>query len=277
MKVESPSKNLITTLPSTASQTTTSARWVVRSLPSTLPSKRRSVASSSSVARWIRASPLPFSSPIDRSATRGSRDAQDALGEDRAHPRVLDEVLGSRVGVGADVEEDHRALRGDHLDRERRAIDAGQPAEPQDRGGHPGAGVTRGHDRVRLAVLDQVDRDEDRRVLLLAEGQRRMLVHPDDLAGMDDRDVGRELAGDARGPSPRHRPGSPGRPGSRGRGRAPRERPRTDRDRRPSRRPRRGPRRPRCGRAGAWARSPRQRAASSAGVRCLGGTARRPW
>ena len=72
MYVDRPSKNLITTLPSTASQTTTSAMWVVRSLPSTLPSKWRSVSSSSSVARWMRASPLPFSSPIDRSATRGS-------------------------------------------------------------------------------------------------------------------------------------------------------------------------------------------------------------
>ena len=71
MNPDRPSKNLMTTLPRTASQTTTSATWSVRSLPSTLPMKLRSVSSSSSVARWIRASPLPFSSPIDRSATRG--------------------------------------------------------------------------------------------------------------------------------------------------------------------------------------------------------------
>ena len=111
MKPDRPSKNLITTLPRTASQTTTSARWRGRSLPSTLPSKCRPDASSSSVARWIRASPLPFSSPIDRSATRGLGDAEHALGEDRAHPGVLGEVLGGRVGVGADVEQDHRARR----------------------------------------------------------------------------------------------------------------------------------------------------------------------
>ena len=74
-----------------------------------LPSKRRSVASRSSVARWIRASPLPFSSPIDRSATRGFGDAQDAFREDRAHLRVLDEVLGRGVRVGPDVDEDERA------------------------------------------------------------------------------------------------------------------------------------------------------------------------
>ena len=68
----------------------------------------------------------------------------------------------------------------------------GQAAEAQDRGGHPGAGVAGGHDRVGLAALDQVDRDEDRRVLLLAQGERRVLVHADDLAGVDDRDVRRQ-------------------------------------------------------------------------------------
>ena len=54
MNVDRPSKNLITTLPVTASVTTTSARSATRSLPSTLPTKRRSDASSSSVVRWMR-------------------------------------------------------------------------------------------------------------------------------------------------------------------------------------------------------------------------------
>ena len=71
MSPDSPSKNLITTFPATASVTTTSAICAVRSLPSTLPMKLRSVSSISSVARWMRASPLPFSSPIESSATRG--------------------------------------------------------------------------------------------------------------------------------------------------------------------------------------------------------------
>ena len=71
MNVDRPSKNLMTTLPVTASVTTTSARSATRSLPSTLPTKRISDASSSSVARWMRRSPLPFSSPIDRRAMRG--------------------------------------------------------------------------------------------------------------------------------------------------------------------------------------------------------------
>jgi hypothetical protein len=55
--------------------------------------------------------------------------------------------------------------------------------------------VTRGHDRVRPAVPDEVAADDDRRVLLLAQGERRVLVHLDDLARRDDVDVGRERAG----------------------------------------------------------------------------------
>ena len=47
-------------------------------------------------------------------------------------------------------------------------------------------------DGIGFAVLHEVRRDEDARVLLLAQGQRRMLVHADDLAGVDDPDVVRE-------------------------------------------------------------------------------------
>ena len=56
--------------------------------------------------------------------------------------------------------------------------------------------MARGHDRVGFAALDEVDRDDDRRVLLLTKGERGMLVHADDLAGLDDRDVGRQHAPD---------------------------------------------------------------------------------
>ena len=119
-------------------------------------------------------------------------DAEDALGEDRAHPRELGEVLGGRVRVGADVEQDHRAGRGHHLDRERRTIDAGQPAEPQDGRRHAGAGVAGGHHGVGLATPDEIHGHQDRRVLLLAQGERRVLVHGDDLRGGHDRDVGRQ-------------------------------------------------------------------------------------
>ena len=115
--------------------------------------------------------------------------AQHALGEDRAHARVLREVLRGRVGVGADVEQHERPAAGRDLDREAGPVDALQAAEAEDGGRHAGAGVARGHDRVGLALPDEVRGDEDRRVLLLAQGHRRVLVHADDLGRVDDADV----------------------------------------------------------------------------------------
>ncbi len=108
-------------------------------------------------------------------------DAQDALGEDGPHPGELGQVLGGRIGIGADVEQDHRSRGGHHLDRERRPVHAGQSPEPQHGRRHPGAGVAGGDDRVGFATPDELHRDEDGRVLLLAQGERGMLVHGDDL------------------------------------------------------------------------------------------------
>ena len=143
--------------------TTTSARCVVRSLPSTLPTKRRSDASSSSVARWIRASPLPFSSPIESSATRGSatpstRSAK--IAPIRAYWARFSAVesglapMSSRTnGPASVIIWTASAGRSTPGRRPRRRT----------RGGHPGAGVAGGHDRVGLAAADEVRGDEDRR------------------------------------------------------------------------------------------------------------------
>ena len=95
---------------------------------------------------------------------------------------VLVEVLTARVGVGADVEEDEGPRLRDHLDRQCGPVDARQAAQPQDRGGHAGTRVTGGHDSVGLAAPDEIGSDEDRGVLLLAQGEGRVLVHLDDLA-----------------------------------------------------------------------------------------------
>ncbi len=109
------------------------------------------------------------------------RDVEDLLGEDRAHPGVLGEVLGRRVRVGADVDEHERTRVGDHLDGESGTVDTGKPSQLEDPGGHARAGVPGGDDGVRLAVPDELGRDEDRRVLLLAHRERRVvLVHVDD-------------------------------------------------------------------------------------------------
>jgi hypothetical protein len=122
-------------------------------------------------------------------------DADDALGEDRPHPGVLGEVLGRRIGVRPDVEQDERRSGPDHLDGQGRAVDAGQPTDPEDRRSHRGAGVAGRDHGVGLAAADELAGDEDRGVLLLPQRERRVLVHLDDLAGRDDRDVRRQLTG----------------------------------------------------------------------------------
>ena len=189
MKPDRPSKNLITTLPRTASHTTTSAICEVRSLPSTLPMKLRSVASISSVARAIRASPLPFSSPIDSSATRG-----------RSTPRTRSEKIApmraywarfSAVESGlAPMSSSTNGLSPPTIwTASAGPVDAAQAPEAQDRGRHARAGVPGGHDRVGLPAPDEVRGDEDRGVLLLAQGERGLLVHVHDLGGVDGADV----------------------------------------------------------------------------------------
>jgi len=114
---------------------------------------------------------------------------------------VLGQVLRAGVGVGADVEEDQRSGRGDHLDGQRRPVHAGRAAEPQDRGRHARPGVPGADDGVGAAPLDELAGDEDRGVLLVAEGPRRMLVHLDDLAGgLDGHVAGQAARGEGRDP-----------------------------------------------------------------------------
>jgi hypothetical protein len=124
-------------------------------------------------------------------------DAENSLGIQRAHVGELVQVVAARVHVRADVEEDEGARLGDHLDRQRGPINARQSPELQDRGGHAGARVARGHERVGPALLDQVHGDHDRRILLGLQREGRRFVHPHDLAGRDDLDVRRNgSAGD---------------------------------------------------------------------------------
>ena len=77
------------------------------SRPSTLPTKP-GVSRSRAWAASTSSLPLPSSSPIDRSPTRG-RDAEDVAGEEAPHQGELGEVLGAGLGAGARVEQHHRA------------------------------------------------------------------------------------------------------------------------------------------------------------------------
>ncbi len=195
MYSDRPSKNLMTTLPRTASHTTTSATNRVRSRPSTLPMKLRSVWSISSVARCDARVALALLLADREQRDARVRDVHHALGEDGAHPRVLGQVLGRGVGVGADVEQQERHRAG-QLDRERRPVDAGQRAEDQLAGGEARPGVAGRHDGVGLPVLDELGGDADGALLLARERPRRVLVHPHDLGAVDEPDVGRGVAGE---------------------------------------------------------------------------------
>ena len=104
-----------------------------------------------------------------------------------AHHRELHELLRRAIDVGAEVEHRRHAFLGRQLRGDRRPVDARQRLQHEARDRHQRAGVARGHAGLRGAVLDQVDRHAHRRVLLVAQRERRRLVHLDDFGrGVDD-------------------------------------------------------------------------------------------
>jgi len=68
-------------------------------------------------------------------------------------------------------------------------VDAADPSEHQERRGHRRPGIPCADDRLRVAALHERRRDPDRRVAAPAERVRRMLVHLDDITGVDDGDA----------------------------------------------------------------------------------------
>ena len=70
----------------------------------------------------------------------------------------------------------------------------GQRLQDETAGGHQGAGIAGTDAGVGAAVLDEVHRHAHGRVLLLAQGIGRRLVHGDDLAGIVNLDARREAA-----------------------------------------------------------------------------------
>ena len=122
--------------------------------------------------------------------------AQHVLAEDGAHPRVLRQVLRGGVGVRADVQEHERHRTREHHG-EAGPVDAGERAEDQLGRRHPRACVTRGHDGVGVARLDELGGDPDGAVGLADQGPRRVLVHPHDLGGVHEADVAGNLPRDA--------------------------------------------------------------------------------
>ena len=123
----------------------------------------KSIASASASAAWASTtSGLPFfcSSPTESRATRGRSTPEHRLAEGRAEVGELDQVLGADLGVGADVEEEHRRAA---VARQRepgpRARDGGrpEPLQREQRRGHRRAGGA-GADQGAGAALGDVGR-----------------------------------------------------------------------------------------------------------------------
>ena len=119
----------------------------------------------------------------------GKPASEDGAEVDVAHDGELLQVLRLGVDVGANVDQDGgRALRGGKHSGECRTIDAGNCAQDHLGGGHGGAGVAGGDKARGLAVAHQAQPDAHGRVALGAHRLRRLLMHADDFAGIDDAD-----------------------------------------------------------------------------------------
>ena len=93
------------TLPTKPSHTTTSAAPSNTSRPSTLPTKlTRGSASSSAYESRTSSLPLVRSSPMFEQTDARALDTEVMLGEHRAHDGELDQILGSALVVGADIQ-----------------------------------------------------------------------------------------------------------------------------------------------------------------------------
>ena len=166
-------------------------------------------------------------------------ESQRNLREHRAHHAELHQMAGPALGVGADVEQDRRALLGRDDRRQRRPFHAGNQAQPGARRHHGRAGAAGRHDRRGVPVGDLLHRDANRRAWLAPQRRRRRLVHPDDVGRIDDRDRQARRDPDTSTARPRSpAPGRPAAPTSAARARPPRRPRRWDRgqSRPPSRR-----------------------------------------
>ena len=128
--------------PVNPSQTTTSATLARRSRPSTLPMKRRPLASSGGPGLAHQAVTLLRLLADGQEGDLGIPDADDLVGEHGTHVRELDEVLGPGVGVRTRVDEDGGAADGRKRNRDRRPVHVGEPADLEQARSQRRAGVS---------------------------------------------------------------------------------------------------------------------------------------
>jgi hypothetical protein len=78
---------------------------------------------------------------------------------------------------------------------DRRAVDAGQHLEDEAGNRHQRPGVARRYTGILPRRLDQIDRHPHRRVLLVAQGQRRRIIHGHHFGGTLERQALAEFGG----------------------------------------------------------------------------------
>ncbi len=109
----------------------------------------------------------------------GTLDAVDGGDQRASHDRELDELLGGAVDVGAQVERRGHAFARRQLRRDGGPVDAGQGLEHEARNRHQGAGVAGRDASLRRPVLDEIDGDAHRRILLAAQRACGAFAHFD--------------------------------------------------------------------------------------------------
>ena len=143
------------TLPVKPSVTTTSASPSSSRLLSMFPAKR-SRARAEELVRLERQLVALLVLLADRhQPDLRPLDAEDLLGEDRAHVRELEQVLGAGVRVRARVDEHARAALRRDDDGDPRPVHAGKPPDVQERRREHRARVPRGDDDVGVPVGDR--------------------------------------------------------------------------------------------------------------------------
>ena len=170
------------------SQTTTSAALRSRSRPSTFPTKRRPRPPPSIGVRLADQLVPLLGLLADREQGDGRvAEPDDLLGEDAAHVGELEEVLRPGVGVRARVDQDRRAA--ERRDAGRRSRAGGRRAGAGSRAARRRASRPCSRRETTASAVPSRDGpagEEERALALLAHGVGGLLVHRDDLVGVDD-------------------------------------------------------------------------------------------
>jgi hypothetical protein len=131
-------------------------------------------------------------------------DAQDLLDEDGAHVPELDEMLRTSVSIRARVDQHRSPADGRERHGDRRPVDVRKPADLEESRREHRARVPRRDDGLRVALAHRAAGGEHRAFALLARHVGGLLVHRDDVVGMNDFQTLRERREDFL-PAEKHR------------------------------------------------------------------------